>query len=91
MQYGCLTGPHFWDLDANIAKEFRVMEKIRAELKMTAYNALNNLNLGDPNTNIYDSRFGQALYQGSPGGTFGALPGWVWFVAGGLVLAEVFS
>jgi hypothetical protein len=72
LQYGCLTGPKFWDLDASLAKSFHIIERVRAELKMTAYNALNKLNRGDPDTNIYDSTFGQALYQGSPGGTFGA-------------------
>jgi len=75
LQYGCLTGPAFFDIDASLAKDFHITEKFRAELRMTAYNALNNLNRGDPDTNIYDSTFGQALYQGSPGGTFGAQGG----------------
>jgi len=72
LQYDCLTGPHFWDLDASLVKDFHITEKFRAELKMTAYNALNNLNRSDPNTDITSSTFGQALYQGSPGGTFGS-------------------
>jgi hypothetical protein len=72
LQYDCLTGPHFWDVDASLAKDFHLTDKFRAELKMTAYNALNNLNRGDPNTDITSSTFGQALYQGSPGGTFGS-------------------
>jgi len=72
LQYNCLTGPHFWDLDASLVKNFRIIEKFHAELKMTAYNALNNLNRSDPDTNVYDSNFGKALYQGSPGGTFGS-------------------
>ena len=72
LQYDCMTGPHFWDLDASLAKEFHLTEKFRAELKMTAYNAMNNLNRGDPNTDITSSNFGTALYQGSPGGTFGS-------------------
>jgi hypothetical protein len=72
LQYGCLTGPSFWDLDASLAKDFHLTEKFRAQLKMTAYNATNKLNRGDSDTNVYDSTFGQALYQGSPGGTFGA-------------------
>jgi hypothetical protein len=38
---------------------------------MTAYNATNHLNRVDPDTGVTDSTFGQALYQGSPGGTFG--------------------
>ncbi|HZT33052.1 MAG TPA: carboxypeptidase-like regulatory domain-containing protein [Bryobacteraceae bacterium] len=82
LQYDCLTGPSFWDLDANLAKEFRLFERFRAELKMTAYNALNNLNRADPVTNIYSSTFGQALYQGSPGGTFGAQGGTAAYVSG---------
>ncbi|MDQ2898306.1 MAG: carboxypeptidase-like regulatory domain-containing protein [Acidobacteriota bacterium] len=72
LQYDCLTGPQFWNLDANLAKEFRVTEKVRAELKMAAYNATNRLNRGDPDTNVLSSTFGQALFQGSPGGSFGA-------------------
>jgi hypothetical protein len=75
LQYGCLTGPAFWDLDASLAKEFPITEKFRAQLKMTAYNATNKLNRGDPDTGVYDSNFGQALYQGSPGGTFGSQGG----------------
>jgi hypothetical protein len=72
IQYGCLTGPAFFDVDTNLAKDFQLTERFRAELRMTAYNTFNNLNRGDPTTNIYDSTFGQALYQGSPGGTFGS-------------------
>ncbi len=40
------------------------------EMRMNAYNAINNLNRGDPITNIGPG-FGQALYQGAPGGIFG--------------------
>ncbi|MFN7994392.1 MAG: carboxypeptidase-like regulatory domain-containing protein [Bryobacteraceae bacterium] len=72
LQYGCLVGPHFWNLDANLTKNFNITERVHAELKMAAYNATNRLNRGDPDTNVYDSTFGQALYQGAPGGTFGA-------------------
>ncbi|MBZ5594279.1 MAG: carboxypeptidase-like regulatory domain-containing protein [Acidobacteriia bacterium] len=72
IQYDCLTGPRFWEVDASLAKEFHLTEKFRAELKMTAYNTLNNLNRGDPDTNVYDANFGTALYQGSPTGNFGS-------------------
>jgi len=72
IQYDCLKGPHFWDVDTSLAKQFRLTERFRAELKMTAYNALNNLNRGDPDVNVYDSNFGKALYQGSPTGNFGS-------------------
>ena len=72
MQYSCLTGPKFFDIDASLLKNFHITERVQAQLKMSAYNATNRLNRGDPDTNINDSSFGQALYQGSPGGTFGA-------------------
>jgi hypothetical protein len=72
LQYGCLVGPHFWNLDANLTKAINITERIHAELKMAAYNATNRLNRGDPDTNVLSSTFGQALFQGSPGGNFGA-------------------
>jgi hypothetical protein len=72
LQYSCLTGPKFWTLDANLAKSFHITERVHAELKIAAYNATNRLNRGDPDTGVQSSTFGQALYQGSPGGIFGA-------------------
>jgi hypothetical protein len=72
LQYGCLTGPKFWTIDGNLTKAITITERIHAELKIAAYNVTNRLNRGDPDTNINDSNFGQALYQGSPGGIFGA-------------------
>ena len=72
LQYGCLTGPKFWNLDANLTKSFNITERIHAELKIAAYNATNRLNRGDPDTNVQSSTFGQTLFQGSPGGIFGA-------------------
>jgi hypothetical protein len=72
LQYGCLTGPHFWNLDANLTKAINFSERVHAELKMAAYNATNRLNRGDPDTNVLSSTFGQAHFQGSPGGSFGA-------------------
>jgi hypothetical protein len=71
LQFDCLTGPKFFNVDGTLSKSFSITEKIKTEFKMAAYNATNRLNRGDPNTDIYSSTFGQALYQGSPGGTFG--------------------
>ena len=71
LQYDCLTGPKFWNLDANLTKSMRITERVHAELKMAAYNATNRLNRGDPDTNVLSSTFGKALFQGSPGGTIG--------------------
>jgi hypothetical protein len=71
MQYDCLTGPKFVNLDGTLSKTFKITERVKTEFKMAAYNATNRLNRGDPNTDAYSSTFGQALFQGSPGGTFG--------------------
>ncbi len=72
LQYSCITGPSFFDLDASIFKSIHVTEKWQAQLKMTAYNSTNKLNRGDPDTNQSSPYFGQALYQGAPGGQFGS-------------------
>jgi hypothetical protein len=71
LQYGCLTGPKYFDVDGTLSKSIAITEKLRLEFKLSAYNALNKLNRADPDTNIYDSTFGKALYQGAPGGNFG--------------------
>jgi hypothetical protein len=68
--YNCLTGPRFLNLDATISKDFRITEKFRLEMRMNVYNTLNNLNRADPSTSIGPG-FGEALYQGAPGGIFG--------------------
>ena len=75
LQYSCLTGPTFWNLDGNLTKSFTIFERFHAELKIAAYNVTNRLNRGDPDTNVLSSTFGQALYQGAPGGIFGAQQG----------------
>ncbi len=72
LQYSCITGPMFADLDATLLKNFHVTERISGQLKINAYNATNRLNKGDPDLSYSDANFGQALYQGSPGGTFGS-------------------
>lgn len=72
VQFGCLTGPSFWDVDASLVKEFNITEKIHSQLKISAYNAFNRLNRGDPNLNPNDPNYGTALFQGAPGGTYGA-------------------
>ncbi len=72
IQFGCIKGPAFWELDASLTKDFQIFERFHGQLKMTAYNATNHLNLGDPNTSVGSGNFGRALFQGAPGGTFGA-------------------
>ncbi len=72
VQFSCLTGPKFWNVDASLVKNFNITEKIHSQLKISAYNAFNRLNRGDPNLNPNDPNYGTALFQGAPGGTYGA-------------------
>lgn len=72
VQFGCLTGPKWVNLDASLMKSFSITERVKSQLKISAYNATNRLNLGNPNVNPTDPNYGTNLFQGSPGGTFGA-------------------
>jgi hypothetical protein len=72
LQYSCLTGPNFLNLDTSVLKNFHITEKWQGQLKMTAYNATNRLNLASPEVNQTSPYFGQALYQGAPAGQFGS-------------------
>ena len=70
-QYDGLTGPSYMLVDATLAKTFSLTERVKAELKMAAFNATNKLNRGNPDLNPASSNFGKALFQGSPAATFG--------------------
>ncbi len=71
MQFDNLTGPNYFMLDGTLSKDFKITERVKTELTMRAFNALNRLNRGNPNLDVTSSQFGQALYQGTPSATFG--------------------
>jgi len=62
-QYDGLTGPGFYNLDASMAKTFKLTEKIRFELKGAVYNLTNSLIRANPDVSITSSTFGKALRQ----------------------------
>ncbi|MCU1262468.1 MAG: Cna domain protein [Bryobacterales bacterium] len=70
LQYSCIVGPSFINLDATLQKSFHFTERIQGQLKMAAYNATNRLNREVPDTNRNDPNFSQSLYQGAPQGEF---------------------
>ncbi|MGH9652138.1 MAG: carboxypeptidase regulatory-like domain-containing protein [Bryobacteraceae bacterium] len=72
VQFSCLTGPSFWDVDASLMKEFNITERVHSQIKISAYNVFNRLNRGDPNLSPTDPNYGTDLFQGAPGGTYGA-------------------
>jgi hypothetical protein len=71
IQFDNLTGPKYYMLDATLSKSFRITERVKTELSMAAFNALNRLNRGNPNMSVTSSQFGMALFQGTPSATFG--------------------
>jgi hypothetical protein len=64
-QYDGLTGPNFRNLDATLAKQFSLTEKLKLEFRMEAYNLTNSFMAGGVETNQQSSRFGQITGQRS--------------------------
>jgi len=58
--YSDIRGPKFFNLDATLNKDFRITERIRFQLHMDAFNALNNMNWNDPNMTVGSSQFGKS-------------------------------
>jgi carboxypeptidase family protein len=61
--YDGLYGPGVFKVDGSLAKDFRITERFRAQLKADAFNLLNNMSWGDPSTSVDDSNFGQITNQ----------------------------
>jgi hypothetical protein len=58
-QYSDLVGPRIVNLDSTLGKQFAITERVRFELRLEAYNALNSLTLTDPNLTITSASFGK--------------------------------
>ena len=58
--YSGIRGPKFFNLDGTMNKDFSITEKIRFQLHMDAFNALNNMNYNDPNMSVTSSQFGKS-------------------------------
>jgi hypothetical protein len=61
--YPGIKGMAFKNLDLTLAKEFKVTEKLAFELRMEAYNALNNFNGALPVTSVGSSQMGRIVAQ----------------------------
>jgi hypothetical protein len=59
-------GPGFAEVDLLVARKFRVSERIKAELRGEAFNALNRVNLANPVTDLSSSSFGRSTSQLTP-------------------------
>ncbi|MGH9667727.1 MAG: TonB-dependent receptor domain-containing protein [Bryobacteraceae bacterium] len=61
-----LRGFALYNEDMALAKSFHIKERVRCEFRWEAYNALNRVVWGAPNTNISSSAFGKISGQGNP-------------------------
>ncbi|MGB9199499.1 MAG: TonB-dependent receptor, partial [Terriglobales bacterium] len=52
-------GPHRTNLDMTLAKSTHIAENLNAELRVDAFNLLNEVEFNNPDTNIFSSTFGQ--------------------------------
>ena len=61
--YDGLRGPKYWEAQTAISKSFPITERIRADLRVAAFNVTNHLNRADPDLVVTSSTFGQALRE----------------------------
>ncbi len=62
-QYDDLKGPNYKNVDLGLSKRVRLRGSSRLNFRIEAYNLLNDMNWGLPNTNITQSSFGQVSTQ----------------------------
>jgi hypothetical protein len=61
-----MRGPGNATFDLGIVKMFPLRESLRLQFRAEAFNALNRVNLGNPNTNASSAQFGQITSAGAP-------------------------
>jgi hypothetical protein len=62
--YPNVRGPVYWEAQSTLSKQFAITpERIKFELRGSAYNLTNRLNRADPDVTITSSSFGRALRQ----------------------------
>jgi hypothetical protein len=69
--YDNLTGPDFKNLDASLSKRFDLSKRVKLQVRLDAYNALNGMNWANPNLTIGNSAFGKTNTQAT--GYFGRI------------------
>jgi len=61
-----IRGPGSVDLSAFALKNIRIVERVRVQLRLEAFNAMNHMNLGGFNTQLGNRAFGQINDIGAP-------------------------
>jgi hypothetical protein len=59
--------------DANVARDFHIVERLNFEASFSVFNLFNHIDLGAPNTSVTSNQFGWVTTDGSPG----SVPRWV--------------
>jgi hypothetical protein len=63
---GLIRGPDNWTVNASLAKAVRLTSTVRLDVRLDAFNALNRVNYGSPNTTITSPDFGKLLTSTGP-------------------------
>jgi Carboxypeptidase regulatory-like domain/TonB dependent receptor len=56
-------GPGYADVSLSLSKRFNVTPKVNTEVRIDAFNALNRVNLSDPNMDLSSTNFGKSTSQ----------------------------
>ncbi len=48
-------GPNFFNTDLSLQKSFDIWEKVQTKFRFDAYNAVNHINPGNPNSNVFST------------------------------------
>jgi hypothetical protein len=56
-------GPGYIDVSLSLSKKFILTPKVNAEFRIDAFNALNRVNLSDPNMDLSSTNFGRVTSQ----------------------------
>jgi hypothetical protein len=66
-QYAGVTGPHYWNLDATLSKNFPIRERFNLEFRWEVYDSLNVFVPSDPNMTVTSAQFGRTTDQTNRG------------------------
>jgi hypothetical protein len=59
-------GPGYIDVSLSLSKKFDVTPRVKAEIRLDAFNALNRVNLSDPNMDLSSTNFGKSTSTLTP-------------------------
>jgi len=69
LYYDGLRGPRYWSLDSTLAKDFKITERVKFEMRMEFYNMPNVFMPSDPDTTIAGGTMGRSTWVA--GGNYG--------------------